>query len=259
MSCFLFDSIVFGPVNSRRLGISLGINLLPVSKKVCSFNCIYCECGWTKTGDHELKTIAPKEEVLREVEKALLYYKNSGEPLQTLTFGGNGEPTLHPDFHELVTRVSALRNAIRPDVKLSVLSNASTLDRPLVLKALMLTDNPILKLDAGTEETFRHINKPRPGLTLELIVSQLASSGISHMIIQTMFLKGEANGVTVDNTTDTEVNLWLAHLQRIRPQSVMLYSIARETPEQNLIKIDKTFLDGIANKVKALNIPCETY
>ncbi|MFW5725793.1 MAG: radical SAM protein, partial [Bacteroidota bacterium] len=252
-----FEQIIFGPVKSRRLGISLGVNLLPTAHKHCSFNCVYCECGWTKT--HQVKEGFPAaDQIGKALEEKLASMKKKDALLDSITFAGNGEPTLHPQFPEVVDIVTKLRTQYYPDALVSVLTNSTMATIPKVALALLKTDRPILKLDAGTEETFKRINKPLVKVSLEEIVEALERfSGKG--IIQTLFVKGSHKGQTIDNTTEEEVNAWLEHLKRIRPVMVMIYPIARSTPEENLEVVPFETLNDIASRVEALGIATEVY
>jgi wyosine [tRNA(Phe)-imidazoG37] synthetase (radical SAM superfamily) len=185
----LFDDIVFGPVNSRRLGVSLGINLLPVGSKFCTFNCIYCECGWSHENSGAGRSLPSRELVRERLEERLRAMQESGAHPDAITFAGNGEPTIHPLFPEILDDAIELKDKYFPEARVSVLSNASTLDKPAVFNALRKTGNSILKLDAGTEEMFRLINGPRSGITLHDIISKLVEFR-GELIIQTLFLRG---------------------------------------------------------------------
>ena len=191
MACFLFDKIIFGPVKSRRLGISLGINLLAQNRKICTFNCIYCECGWTKPNNFFLDTFHDSETIKIALKETLTQISNDKSGLDSITFGGNGEPTLHPFFSKIVDDAIALRNELFPKVKISVLSNATRLDDISVVDALNRIDNPILKLDAATEKTFQSINKPMIAITQKQIVNNIINARINNTIIQSLFVKGD--------------------------------------------------------------------
>lgn len=256
MPGFLFSDLIFGPVLSRRLGISLGINLLPTNSKYCNFNCIYCECGWTENGK---KLILPKrEEIKKHLEEKLLDLQGTENEPQSITFAGNGEPTIHPEFAGIIDDTIQLRNEFAPGSIISVLSNASMLHKKPVTDALKKIDKNIQKLDAGTEPTFREINQPLGGLTLEKTVQKLMSFE-GNLVIQTLFVRGEYNGKIIDNTTEKEVNEWLKLIEKIKPQSVMIYPIDRETPAAGLEKIPKIELQAIAKKVEAFGIFVEVF
>lgn len=257
MSGFLFEQIVFGPIRSRRLGISLGVNLLPLNKKLCSFNCLYCECGWTlpKTG----KAIFPeREEIKMALEQKLASMHAKNAMLDAITFAGNGEPTLHPAFAEIIDDTIELRNRFFPGAKITVLSNASKAGKPHIAAALKKIEQNVLKLDAGTEETFQKINNPKSGLTLAEILENL-SLFKGQMIIQALFVKGSYQGVPFDNTTDEELLAWLGHIERLQPKLVMIYPIARATPTEDVEKIGPDRLWEIAQRVEALGIATEVY
>jgi len=255
---FLFDRVVFGPVHSRRLGVSLGINLLPTGYKHCSFNCIYCECGWTKIVDNDKVEFPPSALIREFLEKKLQEMKADNELPDAISFAGNGEPTLHPDFAEIIDITIELRNKYAPKSKIAVLSNASMLHLPAVVSALKKIDQNILKLDAGTEETFRKINKPVADISLDTVVKNLKQFK-SNLIIQTLFVRGEFNGEIIDNTTDEEVSAWLKYIKELNPELVMIYPIARATPVRGLEKTDIKELEVIAEKVRGIGVKAEVY
>jgi wyosine [tRNA(Phe)-imidazoG37] synthetase (radical SAM superfamily) len=255
MATFLFDSIVFGPVNSRRLGVSLGINLLPVSRKVCSFNCIYCECGWTPGKPVEKEPLPTRSQVYEALRKKLSEMKNQGKAPDVITYAGNGEPTLHPDFGLIIDDSVVLRNEFFPEAKISVLSNGSMLHLKSVRDALKKVDMNVLKLDSAFPGTVSQINQPHvktdPGL-FEKYVREFDSN----FIIQTLFVRGECDGQPVDNTTGEEIAAWLSALERLQPRQVMIYTIHRDTPLGNsLRKVPVSELNAIARKVNELGIP----
>ena len=251
----LFHDIIFGPVHSRRLGLSLGVNLLPTESKLCSFDCIYCECGWN--AEHPgVRRFNARDEVRRQLETALRRMVADGTPPDVITFAGNGEPTLHPEFEAIIDDTLALRDALCPAAKVSVLSNATQLHRDDVRRALLRVDNNILKLDSAFDTTVRRINNPQnPAYTVRGVVEQMKRFE-GQMILQTMFLKGEYRGEPVDNTTEAEVAAWLRLVDEIRPQRVMVYSLDRDTPCPTLEKVPREELQAIAARVEALGIPC---
>ena len=247
----LFDKIIFGPVKSRRLGISLGINLLPTDSKLCNFNCIYCECGWTLK-PAKLK-FHPNSEIKSELEEALIRLKKENISPDTITFAGNGEPTMHPEFHKIMDDTILLREIYFPNTKIAVLTNAVLLNNQRIVDALKRADLCILKLDAGTEEMFQKINQPVARRSLRWIIDHLHYFK-GNLTIQTLFLKGQYNGVHIDNSTDKEVSEWLKLIREIRPQTVMLYSLDRPTPAQKLEKISNERLKEIAMNVNNMGI-----
>ena len=257
MSGFLFEQIIFGPVRSRRLGISLGVNLLPSNKKHCSFNCIYCECGWSSPPE-ECTLFPTVDEIANALEYKLSDMRSKNSMLDSITYAGNGEPTLHPDFGRITDKIVELRNTFYGDAQISLLSNASRAAKPAIKQALLKIDQPILKLDAGTDEMFQHLNQPFEHLSLSEIVDSLKDfKGTA--IIQTLFVKGEYNRKYIDNTANEEVEAWLGHLAKIMPRSVMIYPIARETPAFGLKVVSHDKLVEIAGRVKQLGIPVEVY
>jgi wyosine [tRNA(Phe)-imidazoG37] synthetase (radical SAM superfamily) len=250
----LFNNIIFGPIRSRRLGLSLGVNLLPVESKLCNFNCIYCECGWNE--EHEgRKRFNAREDVREMLRKTLSQMVEEGTPPDVITFAGNGEPTMHPDFEHIIDDTIALRDELCPAAKVSVLSNATQIHRDDVVRALQMVDNNILKLDSAFDSTVQLLNKPVGNYSVERTV-QLMKQFSGQMILQTMFLKGEYLGQKIDNTTEQEVAAWLDIVKDIAPRKVMVYSIDRDTPCQTLTKVDKDELSAIAKRVEALGIEC---
>ena len=246
----LFNSTIFGPIHSRRLGTSLGINLMPNDGKVCSFDCLYCEAGFNAQGAG--KTGLPGvDRVLGDLEVKLEEMKEKGENLDVITFSGNGEPTLHPEFPEIVDGVLRLRDRYFPEAKVSVLTNSTRIFTPAVAEALKRVDNNILKLDSAIEPTMRLIDRPNDsGFTVERTVEalkQFAGTGI----IQTMLLRGSHDGKPVDNTTPEEIEALIEAYKAIQPASVMIYSLDRSTPEERLVKVPLDELQGYADRIHA--------
>ena len=256
MSTFLFNEIIFGPVRSRRLGISLGINLLPTTKKICNFNCIYCECGLTDEANQSSNNLPSRKEVYTELEKKLLAMKEKGsrQNPDVITFAGNGEPTLHPEFSEIISDVIELRNNIFPDTKIAVLSNATTIGNSKVRNALLTVDKNILKLDSAIDNTIELHNKPnRKIYASELIEDLKAFNG--KLIIQTLFLRGVSEGEKIDNTSAQELAEWVKAIDMIRPVEVMIYTISRSVPDgAKLEKVPLHKLHSIARFVNKLGI-----
>ncbi len=254
MSTIIYPSPIFGPVHSRRLGISLGINLLPADGKVCSFDCIYCECGFNE--DHRPSLPLPtREEVARKLEEKLQQMVAEEQLPDVLTFAGNGEPTCHPHFAEIIADTIRLRNQYCPKAKVSVLSNSTMIHRQQVHDALMRVDNNILKLDTIDPLYINKVDHPNGTYDVNLILDRLKAFQ-GHVIIQTMFMRGECKGESVDNTGDEYVSPWLEAVKEIAPQQVMIYTIDRETPTQGLLKATHEQLDSIRDRVIAAGIPC---
>ncbi len=254
MGTFLFDSVVFGPVKSRRLGVSLGINLLPNDNKLCNFNCIYCECGWNRKGARV--RFNSRESVRTELEKVLAAMKGSDEAPDVITFAGNGEPTLHPDFEAIIEDTRLLRDRYFPEAKIAVLTNGTLIDRDSVRRALLRVDENIVKLDSALDRTVRLIDDPNnPGYRVEDIVRAMRSFE-GKMTLQTMFVRGTHNGKTVDNTSPEEVAAWLEAIERIHPGKVMIYTIDRDTPGEGLEKVPEKTLEEIAGKVREKGFVC---
>jgi wyosine [tRNA(Phe)-imidazoG37] synthetase (radical SAM superfamily) len=258
MSGFLFNDIIFGPVRSRRLGLSLGVNLLPLHSKFCSFNCIYCECGWTPPNLAEHPEFPARQEVAKYLEQRLQELKSEEYLPDAITYAGNGEPTLHPEFSAIVDDTLALRDQYAPGAKVTVLSNSSMIHVHAVFLALQKLDNNILKLDAGTDRMFNLINNPVEPVQLAELIGNLKKFQ-GNLIIQSMFLRGHFKGQTVDNTTDEEVEPWIRHMVEINPKVVMIYPIARATPVHNLEKIGLVELEKIAEKMKQAGLKVQVY
>ncbi len=251
MSTFLFDQIIFGPVKSRRLGVSLGVNLMPTDSKVCSFNCIYCECGWTPK-KREKKAVLPTREMVRQkMEEKLMEMVESNELPDVITFAGNGEPTLHPEFEGIIDDTIELRNRLTPKARIAVLSNATMLHKSAVVSALLKVEDNIQKLDSGFEETIRKIDCPASNYNLKTVVENLKSFN-GKVIIQTLFLRGNFNGEIIDNTTEDEIVAWLKLVAEIKPSQVMIYTIDRDTPATGLEKIKLEELELIASRVRKI-------
>ena len=270
MSTIIYPSPVFGPVHSRRLGISLGINLLPADGKVCSFDCIYCECGFNE--DHRPTLPLPtREEVAAKLEEKLQQMAAEGQLPDVLTFAGNGEPTCHPHFPEIIDDTIRLRDQYCPKAKVSVLSNSTMIHRQTVHDALMRVDNNILKLDTVDPIYINKVDHPNGTYDVEKIIDRMKAFN-GHIIIQTMFMRGEIRreGVrregekesrvrsqeSVDNTGEEYVGPWLEAVKAIKPQQVMIYTIDRETPTLGLLKATPEQLDAIRDRVIAAGIPC---
>lgn len=245
----LFHETVFGPIHSRRLGVSLGVNLMPNDGKVCTFDCLYCEAGYNAQGTGKAG-ISERSEVREALETKLRAMCAAGERLDVITFSGNGEPTLHPDFAGVVDDVLALRDKYYPGVKISVLSNSTRIFTPSVAEALKRVDNNILKLDSAVERTMRLLDRPMSRVfTVARLIEGLKQFG-GQCIIQTMLVRGAHEGMEIDNTTDAEVDALLAAYRAIGPAEVMLYSLDRPTPESNLRRVERHELERIAERVR---------
>ena len=254
MSTIIYPSPIFGPVHSRRLGVSLGINLLPGDGKVCTFDCIYCECGFN--ADHRPHQKMPtRQEVATALEAKLQDMKLHGPTPDVFTFAGNGEPTANPHFPEIIDDTLRLRDRYFPNAKVSVLSNSTMIHRPEVRAALMRIDNNILKLDTIDPIYINKVDRPTGKYDVQEVIENLKLFN-GHVIIQTMFMKGLSEGQSVDNTGDEFVTPWLETVKAIAPQQVMIYTIDRETPDHDLLKATHEELDSIRDRVLAAGIPC---
>ena len=244
----LFNQIAYGTIHSRRLGTSLGMEIMPLEHKLCTFNCVYCECGWNEKVQHPV--LPTRQEVHDALEAKLQEIKANNEPLDVITFSGNGEPTLHPEFKAIIADTCALRDRYCPEVKVSVLSNSTQLGRSDVVEALRMCDKRILKLDAATDTMMRRIDKPvNEGLDVETIIGWLEQFE-GDFILQTCFLRGEHNGERIDNTTEEELNAWYQAVERLHPKQIMIYVIDRKTPEESLEKIAPETMHAIAQPLK---------
>jgi wyosine [tRNA(Phe)-imidazoG37] synthetase (radical SAM superfamily) len=250
MATFLFDKIVFGPVNSRRLGVSLGINLLPVDRKICSFDCIYCECGRNTVNGSLSSKMPSRTEVWEHLEAKLKEMNENRQLPDVITFAGNGEPTLHPEFEGIIDDTIALRDRFAAKARIAVLSNATMLHRKTVFNALLKVDDNIQKIDSGFKNTIERLDCPAKNFNLEKTVEQLINFN-GNVIIQTMFIRGTYKGEKIDNTSAEEINAWIGLLKRIKPSQVMIYTIERDTPYNTLEKVSLGELTLIAGLVRA--------
>lgn len=253
MQTVIFHETVFGPIHSRRLGISLGINLMPNDGKICSFDCVYCEAGYNAQGQGTTG-VPTRHDVHYRLNTRLKEMHEKGEKLDVITFSGNGEPTLHPEFKEIVHDVLRLRNKYFPEAKVSVLSNSTMITKKPVIEALRSVDNNILKLDSAISHTLRLINQPKSiNVQADGLIEDLKTFA-GNCIIQTMMLRGSHDGKRIDNTTDEEIDALIAAYSAIKPREVMLYSIDRKTPEEQLEKVSKEELESIARRIEAAGI-----
>lgn len=248
MGTFLFDKIIFGPVRSRRLGLSLGVNLLSPSSKHCNFDCIYCECGWNADNPHgSFNSLAV---VSSRLEAKLDEMAKQGELPAYITFAGNGEPTMHPEFARVIDRTIEIRDRKAPEAKIAVLSNATMIDREAVREALKKVDRNILKMDSAIDASVRLINRPNNQRSVEDTI-KLMQLFDGQLVVQTMMIRGEVDGQKFDNTTPEELQALTAALLRIAPNEVMLYSTDRDTPAEGIVRIEKDELETIAQKLRA--------
>jgi wyosine [tRNA(Phe)-imidazoG37] synthetase (radical SAM superfamily) len=254
MATFLFDEIIFGPVRSRRLGVSLGINLMPTKRKICNFNCIYCECGWTRDIETAVSRLPGRKEVYDALESKLSELNKKSIIPDVITYAGNGEPTLHPDFPGIIYDSIILRDKYFKKTRIAVLSNATTISNPLIKNALLKVDQNILKLDSAFDSTIKIHNQPRVNVNVEELIDNLIGFD-GKLIIQTLFLRGIYNGKVIDNTTRVEIREWLKAIERIKPSEVMIYTISRDTPEgARLNKVPLIELKEIAALVESIGI-----
>lgn len=253
MTTFLFDKIIFGPVSSRRLGASLGINLLPRASKLCNFDCVYCECGKTGTVQPDNTDLPSAETVKIALEKRLTEMKKSNTLPDTITFAGNGEPTIHPAFDRIIQDTIDIRNSISPGIDIAVLTNGTIIHREKIFNALNSIEKNIVKLDAGIEHTCRLINRPQGDFNLQRLINNMKRFG-DNLIIQTLFLKGTMGEEFVDNSSEKEIEAWLKIIGEIHPRLVMIYTFSRGTPTGGLEKISYKKLMEIAGRVESLGI-----
>ena len=257
MSTILFDSPIFGPVKSRRLGRSLGVNLLPSDGKICSFDCVYCECGLNAERRPKLK-MPTQEEVAFALEKKLQAMRSAGQQIDAITYAGNGEPTSHPQFLSVVMDTCALRDKYFPQAKVCLLTNATHLDNEDVRRAVELIDRPCLKLDAVDRSYIERVNRPNARYDLNEVTNWMKSFK-GKCIIQTMFMKGTFEGQSVDNTTDEFVQPWVDMVEAIHPEGVDIYTLARDTPRSGLVKASAQELERIAGLLRERGIDVHCY
>ena len=261
----LFENAIVGPIHSRRLGSSLGVNLLPLKHKYCSYDCIYCECGWNKESEQGPMEYATPEELQAQLEKRLQQLVAQGIEVDSFTFAGNGEPTLYPEFPAAVDIVIAMRDRYYPHAVTTVLTNATQLMRPEIFSAVQRLDNPVLKLDAGTPAMRDLINRPsqpgdgRPqGCSWDELIDRLRTFG-NHGIIQTLLFDGNSEGHMVSNIIPSEFEPYVELLKSIRPKYVMLYSLDRATPEKALRKLSVDELETYADVIRKEGIEVKVY
>lgn len=240
MSTALFENIIFGPVSSRRLGVSLGVNLLPQHGKLCNFDCIYCECGWNRERRND-NVLPSYDDVVTALEAKLTSFKEAGKKIDTITFSGNGEPTIHPDFPAIIDKVLELRGRIFPEAKVSVLSNATMIGRPEIREALMKIDNPILKLDSADIEVVRTVNRPQGNYSIEAVLSGMEQFK-SNFILQSILFRGSGK----DMLDKGLISRWYEIVRRVRPREIMLYTIDRDTPQGGLSKVTVQEMEEVA-------------
>ncbi len=248
MQTVLFHETIFGPIHSRRLGSSLGVNLSPVDGKVCSFDCLYCEAGYNAQGPGR-SGLPRRADVARLLEDKLKSMVADGTPLDVITFSGNGEPTMHPDFAGIIDDTIALRDRYFPSVKISVLSNSTRLHRPDVVEALKKVDNNILKLDSARDRTVELLDRPVDPRYRVADVIEGMKQFAGQLIVQTMITRGSHDGVEVDNSTDDEIDALIDAYRQIAPREVMIYTIDRLTPERSLCHVGRDELDRIAARI----------
>lgn len=253
----LTDGVTYGPVQSRRLGASLGVNILPFNVKVCSFNCNYCQCGWTTDTVDDAALAKYEWPAARQVgeglRKTLLELKAKGQSLDCITLAGNGEPTLHPDFLPVIRAIIAVRDEVMPGVRCDILSNAAHLDRPQVVEGLNLLDERYMKLDAGTDAQFLNMNSPVMEVGVWDIMKNL--SKLKDFVVQAMFTQGRR-----DNTDEKSVVDWIQAVKRVKPKSVQIYSVDRYPADTKIHRVDRGLLEDIAQALTAqTGVPAEVF
>ena len=253
MSTVIYPSPIFGPIKSRRLGVSLGINLLPGDGKVCTFDCIYCECGFNADRRPHSK-LPTRQEVAEALEAKLMQMQREGMTPDVLTFAGNGEPTAHPEFASIIGDTLFLRDRYFPNAKVSVLTNATRINRKEVFEALKLVDNNIVKLDTVDAAYIARVDRPVGRYDVDELIACMRNFE-GRCVVQTMFMKGvDAEGVSVDNTTSHYVDPWIDAVVNIAPREVMIYTIDRETPSSGLMKATREELDAIVERLVARGV-----
>lgn len=255
----LFENSIVGPIHSRRLGTSLGVNLLPIKHKYCSYDCIYCECGWNKESENQIMQYSSPDELRQQLEQRLIQLRHDNVQVDSFTFAGNGEPTLYPHFPQAVDMVISMRNQYYPSAATTLLTNATQLKKPEIFAAVERLDNPVLKLDAGTPAMRQLINRNNDmGCTWDELIAQLKAFG-SKGIIQTLLFDGYCDGKRVSNIIESEFNPYIAYLKEIAPRYVMLYALDRATPEKNLRKLPVEELEHYAELIRKEGIEAKVY
>jgi wyosine [tRNA(Phe)-imidazoG37] synthetase (radical SAM superfamily) len=249
----LQEGIIYGPINSRRLGHSLGINLLPITYKLCPFNCIYCQYGWTEAHTDDASEYMDDLPTTNELEEVLESWLKQDQNIDYITFSGNGEPCVHPRFDQMVDVASKLRNRYVPHVRLAILSNSTCLGRSNVIESLKRLDERIMKLDCGSEETFQKVNRPHKNIKYEEVVESLKN--LDDIVIQSVLVDGE-----ISNIENEEIEQWIERLNYIKPRKVQIYSIDRPSADKNLKLVEKKKLKQIAQKAeKATGISVKVF
>ncbi|MDA3882816.1 MAG: radical SAM protein [Bacteroidales bacterium] len=252
MATFLFDKIIFGPVHSRRMGVSLGVNLLPKTIKYCNYNCIYCECGFTPESTKNIIEELPTRTEIRET--LIEWFQTTHTTPDALTFAGNGEPTIHPNFAEIIDDVIDIRNTYCPNAEIVVLTNATMMHKEKIMKALHKVDRCMFKLDSAIDVSRNSINQPGTEHSLSYFINHM-SKFEGKRIIQTLFIKGIHEGQEFDNTTDEEIDALISAYKHIHPHEVIVYSTQRDTPIDSIEQISQETLLQIAEKIKQSGIP----
>ena len=254
----LFETIV-GPIHSRRLGSSLGINLLPQERKLCTYDCIYCECGWNSETEKKSIKLPTLDEISKLLEKRLQELVAQGIPVDSFTFAGNGEPTLHPQFPQVADLAIKMRDKYYPKAVVTLLTNATQLCKPEIFDAVLKLDNPVLKLDAGTAAMRAAINKPASACAdFDALVNNLVRFG-NKCIVQTLLLRGENDGHAINNVSDKEFEEYVEIVKKIGPKYVMLYAIDRATPEKKLEKLTVEELEKYAQIIRDKGVEVKVY
>ena len=250
MSTSLFDSLIFGPVQSRRMGVSLGVNLLPSTEKFCNYDCVYCECGFTYTPSKNTRLLLPpRSEVYAQLKTKII---SMNPKPNAITFAGNGEPTIHPEFCEIIDDVIEIRNEFCPSTEIVVLTNATQTHKPHIIKSLQKINRCMFKLDSGVESTFQKINQPLQSLNIQYFTKNIAQ--FPNCILQTLFVYGEHKGEIFDNTTDEEVDALISCYKQINPSEIVIYGIQRDTPINTISKVSKEKLEQIAGKIRKVGL-----
>ena len=249
----LQESVVYGPLHSRRLGESLGINLLPVSHKVCSSNCVYCQYGWTRPPGESTERLKRAPALLAEIDEEFQRLVQKRTPVDSITLAGNGEPTLHPDLLELVLGITRLRDRYFPGAAVGILTDATQITRSRVREALALLDERYMKFDAADEATWKQINQPFGNMTFDGMVNALTT--LPDIVLQSIFLQG-----TYDNTGETHLAAWIKAVRAIKPRSVQVYTVDRGTADPGIREVPREKLQEIADRLTAdTGIPAEVF
>ena len=249
------DKMIYGPVLSRRFGWSLGVNLLPLGKKTCSLDCVYCQLGRTNnpvSDPEHLKSYPSIRDIAVAVERKVL----SGEStVDVITFSGNGEPTLYPELRSVIEAVRQRLDERGLEIPLIIFTNSTPLQSSRVRASLRLFDSVIAKLDTANQDCFRSLNRPVTDMKVRKLVDQLTQLRTeigAKLILQTMIVDSRKDG-TIANHSEERIAELAEAIQKIDPARMQIYTVDREPAEPHVVQVDRVKLDRIA-KTLALTL-----